>query len=379
MTFVAAAVIGAVGVIGGAVIAGQAAKSAASDQAGAAENATQVQQGEFNTIQGEEAPGRNLGYGADSLLAQLYGLPDPNSTATTASYSANGASSQLTGQPSTLPGTGMGGVSGPGTSGATNPAFTGMPSVAGGVTNPMGFALNGVANYNGGSGPMAPSSTSGGVNYGANPQVNTAGGTGTGNSAGPAQYSVNGASSSGGAVTIDPTTGLPSNAPAGASSQFSNFYNSPGYQFTLGQGEQAVNRNASANGSLYSTNTLTAENNYAQGAASTQYNNYVQQLLSLSGIGGSAVAGTAQAATNAGNNISANDLSAGNAEASGALASGGAASSALNGVSNAFANFSPSSSTPSNPNAYYSPNLQQGEVVTAPNATIANAITAFAD
>ncbi len=347
MTFVAAAVIGAVGVIGGAVIAGQAAKSAASDQAGAAENATQVQQGEFNTIQGEEAPGRNLGYGADSLLAQLFGLPDPNSTATTAGYSANGASPSLTGnQTGAGPTFGMGGVSGPGTSGATNPAFTGLPQVASGVTNPMSFALNGVTNFNGGSGPVAPASTSGGVNYNANPQVNTAGGTGTGNSAGAASYSVNGASPSSGGVTIDPTTGLPSNAPAGASSQFSNFYNSPGYQFTLGQGEQAVNRNASANGSLYSTNTLTAENNYAQGAASTQYNNYVQQLLSLSGIGGSAVAGTANAATNAGNNISANDLSAGNAEASGALATGGAASSALNGVANAFTNSNANNSNP---------------------------------
>lgn len=47
----------------------------------------------------------------------------------------------------------------------------------------------------------------------------------------------------------------------------------PGYQFQLQQGEQAVNNSQAANGGLLSGNTLAGLNNYAQGLASTNYQN----------------------------------------------------------------------------------------------------------
>jgi predicted flap endonuclease-1-like 5' DNA nuclease len=53
----------------------------------------------------------------------------------------------------------------------------------------------------------------------------------------------------------------------------------PGYQFTLNQGEGAVQAGASANGSLLTGGTLNAENQFGQGLASTNYNNTYNQAL----------------------------------------------------------------------------------------------------
>lgn len=233
------AAIVAVGAVGGAYMNSQASKNAANAQAGAAGAAAQTQRDLFNAQAAYAAPQRNLGYGADSLLAQLYGIPDPNAAGANSQYGANAAGAAFTG------GDGGGG------SGAS-----GAPGTAG---------------------PGAP-------NYNA-------------------------------------------------------FYNSPGYQFSLSQGQNAINRQASANGSLYSSNTLGALAGYTAGAAGTQYNNYVQQLMGLAGLGGSAVAGTNAAAQNAGNNISSAQLSAGNANASGVLGSAGAWNGAIQQGSNLLGNY----------------------------------------
>jgi len=64
----------AVGTIAGAAISSNGAKDAAQTQANAANNATQLQMNEYNQTQNEYAPQRALGTGADSLLAQLYGV-----------------------------------------------------------------------------------------------------------------------------------------------------------------------------------------------------------------------------------------------------------------------------------------------------------------
>ncbi len=53
----------------------------------------------------------------------------------------------------------------------------------------------------------------------------------------------------------------------------------PGYQFALGQGENAVDAGAAARGSLLTGGTLNAENQFAQGLADTNYNNVYNQAL----------------------------------------------------------------------------------------------------
>ena len=55
--------------------------------------------------------------------------------------------------------------------------------------------------------------------------------------------------------------------------------NTPGYQFQLQQGEQAIQRSAAAQGGLLSGGTGKALNNYAQGVASTNYQNVYQNAL----------------------------------------------------------------------------------------------------
>ena len=76
----AVAVAGIAAAAAGAYAAHQssnAAKDAANAQMTGQENAIQTQQMEFNTINNEYAPQRNLGYGADTLLAQLFGVQNP--------------------------------------------------------------------------------------------------------------------------------------------------------------------------------------------------------------------------------------------------------------------------------------------------------------
>lgn len=92
----------------------------------------------------------------------------------------------------------------------------------------------------------------------------------------------------------------------------------PGYQFELQQGENAVQNSAAARGNLLSGNTLAAEQQYGQGLASTNYqqayNNALQtyntnvigpynRLSALAGIGQQAQATGAQQGQAAAGNI----------------------------------------------------------------------------
>jgi hypothetical protein len=123
------------------------------------------------------------------------------------------------------------------------------------------------------------------------------------------------------------TTGSPN-------ANYSNFYNSPGYQFSLQQGENAINKSAAASGGLYSTNTTAALGNYAAGAASTQYNSYINQLLSMAGLGNAAASGVGTAATATGQGVANTLQNAGNASAAGQLGSANAFTNALGMLNN---------------------------------------------
>lgn len=94
------------------------------------------------------------------------------------------------------------------------------------------------------------------------------------------------------------------NGTAAQTAAQANFANTPGYQFALGQGLNSVNANAAATGQLLSGNNQEAINNYAQGTASQQYNNYINQLQNmasggLSAAGGSGTAGLTGASAQA--------------------------------------------------------------------------------
>jgi hypothetical protein len=110
---------------------------------------------------------------------------------------------------------------------------------------------------------------------------------------------------------------------------YSAFDNSPGYKFSVQQGDTAIDRAAASSGGLYSTNTLGALSSYNTGVASTQYNSYVNQLLSMAGLGNAAASGVGAAATATGGEIGSNMNLAGSAAAAGTLGQANAFSNLL--------------------------------------------------
>jgi hypothetical protein len=112
---------------------------------------------------------------------------------------------------------------------------------------------------------------------------------------------------------------------------YAAFNNSPGYKFSVQQGDAAIDRQAAASGGLYSTNTLGALSAYNTGQASQEYNSYVNQLMTAAGIGNAAASGVGTAATATGQGVAASTIYGGNAAAQGAINSGNAFSNALQG------------------------------------------------
>jgi hypothetical protein len=84
---------------------------------------------------------------------------------------------------------------------------------------------------------------------------------------------------------------------------YSNFMNSPGYQFAISQGTQAIQRAAAANGAAYTPNTLTNVGQYVTGTASQNYNNYMAQLQNTASLGAQGNAGLASANTSVAGNL----------------------------------------------------------------------------
>lgn len=91
---------------------------------------------------------------------------------------------------------------------------------------------------------------------------------------------------------------------AAAEDAFSQYRDSTGYQFRMGQGISAIEQSAAARGLLSSGSTLKGLTEYGQGLASSEFQNYLQALSGAEGTGLSAAynvasqgqAGGAQAA-----------------------------------------------------------------------------------
>lgn len=141
---------------------------------------------------------------------------------------------------------------------------------------------------------------------------------------------------------IGPGGTITPNAPLTTPFSAQAFTASPGYNYQLQQGTNAVLNNASATGGVNSGNTLRQLQSVGQGVANqdywNQYNAYTQrqntlfnQLFGLTGIGQNAAAGVGNAALSTGNNISQNLVGAGNAQAAGTV---GAANASNAGVNN---------------------------------------------
>jgi hypothetical protein len=95
----------------------------------------------------------------------------------------------------------------------------------------------------------------------------------------------------------------------------------PGYQFSLQQGMGAIENSAAARGTSLSGNTLRDLQGFGQGLASTNFNQYMQQLAGLANMGQAAASGVANQGagllSGAGASLAGGQMAAGNALAAG--------------------------------------------------------------
>lgn len=112
----------------------------------------------------------------------------------------------------------------------------------------------------------------------------------------------------------------------------SAFTTSPGYDFRVQQGIRGIDRGAAARGLLHSGAAVKAEENFGQGLASQEFNNFSNTLQGIAGTGQSATNTTVAAGQNAANNITQAYGQAGNARASSYANVGSSINSGINNV-----------------------------------------------
>jgi len=122
------------------------------------------------------------------------------------------------------------------------------------------------------------------------------------------------------------------------------FTASPGYQYTLGQGEKAINRYMASRGKYTSPAAGLSLMRNAEGLASTEYdkflNRYYQSLTpyqSLAGVGMTSASNTAQLGQNAAAGAGNAYLNQGSARASGYINQSNAITGGIQGLSNIYA------------------------------------------
>lgn len=143
---------------------------------------------------------------------------------------------------------------------------------------------------------------------------------------------------------LGPGTGNTGTGSLNAPFTLADYQTSPGYQFQMQQGENAVLNNKSALGGVNSGNTLKALTSFGQGVANQDYwnayNAYVNQqnqkfgqLQTVAGSGQNAAANLGALGTQVGASVGNNIVNAGNASAAGTVGSANAISNGINGIS----------------------------------------------
>lgn len=117
---------------------------------------------------------------------------------------------------------------------------------------------------------------------------------------------------------------------------YQGFQATPGYDFRVNQGVQAVDASAAARGGLNSGRTMQDLTSFGQGIASQEYGNYMNRLAGLADGGMAAAGGQAGAATNAAAGTSNALAGIGNARAAGAIGVGNAFQGGIQNALGAF-------------------------------------------
>ncbi len=103
----------------------------------------------------------------------------------------------------------------------------------------------------------------------------------------------------------------------GSENPFEKFRNTPGYQFQLEEGQQAIERNAAARGMSSSGAFAKDLSRFSQGLADQSYGNYWNRLANMAGQGQTQVQSNNALGQNYANAVGQNNRFAGNAKASG--------------------------------------------------------------
>jgi hypothetical protein len=128
------------------------------------------------------------------------------------------------------------------------------------------------------------------------------------------------------------------NGPSGNQQASQALQSTPGYQFQLQQGDNAVNAQAAANGTSNSGNQALALSQFNQGLAGTTYNNYVNQLQPYLGASNNAAQGIGSLSSGLGNQLNASNMQQGNAAYGAQTSIGNANANAALGNLNASGN-----------------------------------------
>lgn len=121
-----------------------------------------------------------------------------------------------------------------------------------------------------------------------------------------------------------------------ADNAFNNYLGSTGYQFQLGQGQDAIATSAAAKGLLNSGATAKALTQYGQNLGATTFNNYLGQLGGLSTAGQNALTRTANAGGAGGGGAASAMIANGNAQAGGITGLANSIGNAVGGAMNSF-------------------------------------------
>jgi len=114
---------------------------------------------------------------------------------------------------------------------------------------------------------------------------------------------------------------------------YSQFYQSPDYQFRLDEGQRALDSSGAAKGMALSGNQLKALTRYGGDMASGEYNNWFNKLNSMSSTGANTAGQMGNLGANTAGNIGNAMMAGGNARASGYINKANSYNNALAGLS----------------------------------------------
>lgn len=113
---------------------------------------------------------------------------------------------------------------------------------------------------------------------------------------------------------------------------YGGFTATPGYDFRMQQGQEAIQSAAGLRGGINSGRTAQDLMGFGQGIASQEYGNYLNRLAGMTDMGMSAAGGQANAATNANTGAASAYSNLGNAQSAGSIGQANAWNGALGNI-----------------------------------------------